>query len=428
VKVFLDSIGCRLNQSEIEAYALQFRSAGHSIVGSAAEADWVIVNTCAVTAEAASDSRQKARQAARQLSAGGKIILTGCWSTLEPQAAAMLPRVERVVPNLSKDQLTLELLSALDQNFDLEPVAREPLPGLHRRTRAFLKVQDGCDNTCTFCVTRIARGPGRSRPVETVLPDVQAAVNGETREIVLSGVHLGSWGQDMTPPIRLQDLVAAVLDAGGFERLRLSSLEPWDLDDGFFDLFSDRRLCRHLHLPLQSGCAATLRRMARKTNPDEFRRLMDVIRGRMPDAAITTDVIVGFPGETEREFEESLEFVRAMRFSGGHVFSYSARPGTAAVRLPGQVAGPLRKERSEQMRAAFNQAAGEYQAQFLNRIVSVLWESADRLGPDGWRLHGLSDNFLKVTVTSPAQLWNQISPVRLLRAENDRVEGEIVLA
>jgi len=425
VKVFFDSIGCRLNQSEIEAYALQFRAAGHLVVGSAVEADLVIINTCAVTAEAASDSRQKTRQAARQLGPEGRIVLTGCWSTLDPQAAAGLPRVEKIVSNFAKDRLVPDLLEYQREEFDPEPVARSPLPGLHWRTRAFLKVQDGCDNLCTFCVTRIARGSGRSRPIDDVKSDVQVALSGGSREVILSGVHLGSWGLDLQPRARLKDLVSAVLGEGRVERLRLSSLEPWDLDESFFDLFEDPRLCRHLHLPLQSGCAATLRRMARKTTPDEFRGLLEIIHRRVPEAAVTTDVIVGFPGETEEEFEESLEFIRSMQFAGGHVFSYSARPGTPATRLTGEVPRTLRKQRSERMRLEFSASARNFQERFLHRTVNVLWEATDQFGPDGWRLHGLTDNYLKVTTTAPERLWNEICAVKLHRIDGDHIVGEI---
>jgi threonylcarbamoyladenosine tRNA methylthiotransferase MtaB len=426
VKVFFDSIGCRLNQSEIEAYALQFRAAGHLVVGSAADADLVIINTCAVTAEAASDSRQKARQAARLLGPEGRIVLTGCWSTLEPLAASGLSRVAQVVPNIAKDRLAPDLLGYQPEEFDLEPVVRKPLPGLHQRTRAFIKVQDGCDNLCTFCVTRIARGGGRSRTIDAVKGDVWRAISGNSREIIISGVHLGSWGHDFQPRAHLRDLVWALLDEGGYERLRLSSLEPWDLDEDFFDLFEDPRLCRHLHLPLQSGCAATLRRMARKTTPLEFERLLGIIYRRIPEAAVTTDVIVGFPGETDAEFEESLAFVRSMHFAGGHVFSYSPRPGTAAARLPGQISKAVRKERSERMRLELAISARNYQERFLSHTVNVLWEATDEFGPDGWRLHGVTDNYLKVTTTSPERLWNEICAVRLTHIEGDHVAGVIV--
>lgn len=207
MKIYLDTIGCRLNQSEIETMARQFRAAGHEIVVSAEMAEMAIVNTCAVTNEAAADSRGKIRQIAR---AGVKeVVATGCWATLQPAQAKELPNVLRVITNDRKDQLVADVLELSQESFDLEPIAREPLPGLHRRTRAFIKVQDGCDNHCTFCVTTVARGKARSRSVADVILDVQSALAGGTKEIVLTGVHLGSWGYDFKS--RLKDLIKAIL-------------------------------------------------------------------------------------------------------------------------------------------------------------------------------------------------------------------------
>ncbi|MGE5222190.1 MAG: MiaB/RimO family radical SAM methylthiotransferase, partial [Omnitrophica WOR_2 bacterium] len=300
MKVYLDTVGCRLNQSEIETFARQFRLAGHTLVPAAEEADLVVINTCAVTSEAASDSRQKIRQAAR--AGAQQIVATGCWATLNPQGAAALPGVSRVVTNDQKDRLVPDLLQVPSQVFELEPIEREPIPGDRRRTRAFIKVQDGCNNRCTFCVTTIARGKGRSRTIPEILADIRPAIRGNAQEVVLTGVHLGSWGHDFQERQSLRRLVNAILEETDVPRLRLSSLEPWDLDEAFFSLFKNTRLCPHLHLPLQSGCAATLRRMARKTTPDAFYRLVEAARAAAPDIAITTDIITGFPGEDENEF------------------------------------------------------------------------------------------------------------------------------
>jgi threonylcarbamoyladenosine tRNA methylthiotransferase MtaB len=436
MKIFLDTIGCRLNQSEIEKFASQFRAAGHEIVGSPGDADYVVVNTCAVTAEAASDSRQKVRQAARSFSGRdtpGEIIVTGCWGTLDPTGALALPGVQRVVNNARKDRLVADLLNLPGEAFDREPVAREPLPGMHLRTRAFIKVQDGCDNHCTFCVTRLARGEGISRPLTEVLRDVTAALEGGAQEIVLTGVHLGSWGQDFLrdragTPTRLADLITALLNLPNLPRLRLSSLEPWDLDEHFFSLWSDLRLCRHLHLPLQSGSESTLRRMARKTTPDSFARLVEAARRSQPDLAITTDIISGFPGETEEEFSETCDFVRQMDFAAGHVFTYSSRPGTAAARMPGQVPLSVRKRRNAELRSILAESSIRYRRGFLEADLEVLWEATDALGPEGWRLHGLTDNYLRVTALSPERLWNQLSRVRLKKLDEGGLVGEILNA
>ena len=424
MKIFLDTIGCRLNQAEIESMARQFRAAGHEIVATAGEADLAVINTCTVTAAAASDSRGKVRQAARR--GADKIVVTGCWATLEPQNAAALPGVSRVVPNLRKDFLVADILDLQPSAFDLEPISREPLPGLRARTRAFIKVQDGCDNHCTYCITAIARGAGRSRPLPEVLTDIQAALDGGTKEIVLTGVHLGSWGQDFGKS--LGELVTAILQRTDVPRLRLSSLEPWDLDADSFALWQDVRLCRHLHLPLQSGSASVLRRMARKTTPESYAALVESARAAIPDVAITTDVIAGFPGETEAEFNETLDFVRRMDFARGHVFTYSPRPGTAAAHMDGQIRHEVRKERNAVLRAAFAESERAYQQKFLGRIMSVLWESTDQLSDAGWRLEGLTDNSLRVTAVALGARWNEVDEVKLMAITQKGMKGVITTA
>jgi threonylcarbamoyladenosine tRNA methylthiotransferase MtaB len=422
MKVYLDTVGCRLNQSEIETMARQFRAAGHEIVATANEADMAVVNTCAVTTQAAADSRGTVRRIAR---AGvDEIVATGCWATLQPGKAAALPNVLRVVNNAQKETLVPELLSLPTESFELEPIAREPLPGLHQRTRAFIKVQDGCDNHCTFCITTVARGEGRSRPLADVIADIQSALDGGTKEIVLTGVHLGSWGQEWD--VHLRDLVKAILKHTDTPRLRLSSLEPWDLDAAFFALWEDERLCQHLHLPLQSGCAATLKRMARKTTPASFRDLVAAARQIMPDAAITTDVIAGFPGETDEEFAESLNFIREMNFAGGHAFTYSPRPGTGAARLGGQVRHEVRKERNAILREVFEEGAKAYRQRFLGQETSVLWESVTQMSGQGWQMEGLTGNYLRVQAVAPQARWNHLDRVKLTRQTNNGLSGEIL--
>ncbi|RPI34320.1 MAG: MiaB/RimO family radical SAM methylthiotransferase [Chloroflexota bacterium] len=425
MKIYLDTIGCRLNQSEIETFARQFRAAGHSIVASPDQADLVVINTCTVTAAAASDSRQKIRQAARSGSA--EIVATGCWTTLNPKEALALPGVSRVIDNQAKERLVLDVLRLPAETFDMEPVEREPLPGARARTRAFVKVQDGCDNRCTFCITTIARGPGRSRTLEEVLGDIRLACNGSeaAKEVVLTGVHLGSWGYDFSPQQHLSDLIRSILANTDVPRLRLSSLEPWDLDESFFGLWENYRLCRHLHLPLQSGCAATLKRMARKTTPDSFAALASAARKSIPGVAITTDVIVGFPGEDEAEFAESLQFVKEMEFAGGHVFTYSSRPGTAAARMPRQVPHPLRKEFNARMRAAIRQSGQEYRRNLIGQTLDVLWESIEGLDGESWQVAGLTDNYVRVSAASPKPLQNEITPAHLLSLTEEGIAGSI---
>lgn len=429
MKIYLDSIGCRLNQSEIENYARQFRSVGHRLVPTPGEADFVVINTCTVTSAADSDSRGKIRRAVR---AGAKqVIVTGCWSTLNPMQAAQIPGVTQVIHNEQKDQLVSKLLQIPPADFDLEPISREAIPGARFKTRAFIKVQDGCDNRCTFCVTTIARGSGKSRAQVEILADIQAALYRDTgsghdaKEIVLTGVHLGSWGKDLPDGKQLKDLIHFILNETDVPRLRISSLEPWDLDSDFFRLWENPRLCRHLHLPLQSGSRTVLRRMARNTTPEKFSDLVSTARAVSPEIAITTDIITGFPGETDQEFQETLEFVQGVSFAGGHVFTYSARPGTAAEKMPGQVEFSLRKERNAILRQTFDELRQKYQRKFADQTLPVLWESVSKIDQNTWQLHGITDNYLRVRANADQNRWNQITPVRLVKIEEQGFIGMI---
>lgn len=424
MKVYLDSVGCRLNQSEIERFALVFRAAGHELVALPENADLTVINTCTVTAAAASDSRQKIRQASR--AGTGEILVTGCWSTLNPREAVQLPSVAQVIANNKKEKLVTDYLQIDARDIDLEPIVRQPVPGARHRTRAFIKVQDGCNNHCAFCITTVARGRGLSFPIDHVLADIHGALAGGAQEIVLTGVHLGSWGRDFYPKQTLRHLVQAILRNTDIPRLRLSSIEPWDIDADFFNLWGDHRLCRHLHLPLQSGSLATLQRMARATTPDEFAKLVDDARRRIPGVAITTDIIVGFPGEEKAEFEESLVFIRAMSFAGGHVFSYSSRPHTVAAMMPNQIPHSIRKERNAQVRSVLAETAHDFQQQYLGEELSVLWETALPVGDQCWRYDGLSDNYLRISTQTSQSLWNCITPVHLQRIEGGTIIGQIL--
>jgi threonylcarbamoyladenosine tRNA methylthiotransferase MtaB len=225
---------------------------------------------------------------------------------------------------------------------------------------------------------------------------------------------------------RLSDLVKAILTHTDTPRLRLSSLEPWDLDADFFSLWEEERLCQHLHLPLQSGCAATLRRMARKTTPASFRDLVAAARQIIPDAAITTDVIAGFPGETGQEFAESLDFIREMDFAGGHAFTYSPRPGTGAARLDGQVRHEVRKERNAILRSVFEEGAKAYRQRFVGEETSVLWESVTQLDGQGWQMEGLTGNYLRVRAVALEPRWNHLDCVKLTRQTEDGLVGKIL--
>jgi len=424
MKVFLDFIGCRLNQSELETIGNQFRYFDHIIVDDPHDADIAVVNTCTVTSNAAADSRKKIRQAHR---AGiNEIIVTGCWATLEADAAAMLSGVTQIVSNMDKDELVFNYLNKTIPKDEKYDIIRKPLPGQRQRTRAFIKVQDGCDNHCTYCITRIARGKGKSRSVSDIITDINNAYLGGAKEIVLSGVHLGSWGYDFVKKDKLTNLLSIILKETNVPRIRLSSIEPWDLDDGFFDLWRDERMCRHLHLPLQSGSASVLKRMARNVTPESYASIISKFRKILSQIAITTDVIVGFPGESDQEFQDSLSFIKSIGFSGGHVFPFSPRTGTAAARYENRIPKEITKCRSRIMREVFNDASHDYKKAHLNEQLCILWEKAKIVDDKLWQLEGLSDNYIRVKTLSDEKRWNQISKVNITEIEKDSVWGEIV--
>jgi threonylcarbamoyladenosine tRNA methylthiotransferase MtaB len=420
MNVYLDMVGCRLNQAEIETYARQLRSAGHTLVPSAAKADLVVVNTCSVTGAAASDSRQKIRQAHQT---GAAVVVTGCWSSMDPAAAAALPGVCQVIPNVEKDALVETILKARADGSGA--IDRVPVAGNRKRTRAFIKVQDGCDNSCTYCVTRLARGRSRSVPVDQVIADVNSAIKGGVQEAVLTGVQIGAWGRDRSPSMHLADLVKAILARTTIPRLRISSIEPWEVDDDFISLWREPRLCRHFHLPLQSGSPVVLKRMARRITPVAFQLLVDKIRQSIPGVSITTDMIVGFPGEDDAAFEDTHTLLEALAFSGGHVFVFSARPGTPAIGYTDQVPFNIRRLRSKVLRELFARQAESFQASFSGQTLDVLWQRSIHK-PDGWLSSGLSDNYIKVTAPTPGDRANQIDRVIIQGVGKNGLIGKVL--
>lgn len=429
MRVYLNSIGCRLNQSEIETMARQLLANGHEIVGDPSAADKVIINTCTVTREAAKDARKMTRRVHRE-NEGAGIFLTGCYATVAPGELLPLKGVQQVVGNDQKEHLVQlldpEAKTALPL-FDREPILREFLTGQTGNTRAFVKVQDGCDNRCTFCITTIARGAGRSRRVGDVVAEIQALAEAGYQEAVLTGVHMGSYGRDLDEGIGLGDLVKAILGHTDIPRLRLSSLEPWDISPDFFDLWQDPRLLPHLHLPLQSGSDRILRRMARRTNQVSFRQLADEARGVIPKLNLSTDIIVGFPGESEHDFQESLDYVAEIGFSRLHVFTYSRRPGTAAAKMDGQLPKAVKKERVRRMIALGQELSLAFHEKFIDQTADVLWETASGADDNGLRWLGYTGNYIRVTANGPAGLFNRVTPTRLTIAQPDSMTGVIVV-
>lgn len=424
MKIYLDMIGCRLNQSEIEIMARQFTAAGHSLVADPGEADLAVVNTCTVTAAAAADSRKTIRRLSRK--GVERIITTGCWSSMHPDQARNLPGITGVVSNTEKDTLVANLLGLKQELFDREPLQRAIIPGRRLRTRAFIKAQDGCRHHCAYCITTIARGDSRSISPEIVLSDIRAAVRGGAQEAVLTGVQLGSWGKDLDIPLELHDLVHSILKDTEVPRLRLSSIEPWDITSSLIDLINEERVARHLHLPLQSGSVDVLRRMARANTPEQYEELVNQIRGVIPDIALTTDIMTGFPAETDDEFKESLDFVSRMNFADGHVFTYSAREGTPAGNFPDQVAHPVRKERNARVRDLLKKAAVKYRQQFVGAELITLWEQVETLEENNHQAIGLTDNYLRVEASARPDVWNSFSSVKITGINPKGVRGEII--
>ncbi|MGC9348359.1 MAG: tRNA (N(6)-L-threonylcarbamoyladenosine(37)-C(2))-methylthiotransferase MtaB, partial [Anaerolineae bacterium] len=394
MRVYLESLGCRLNAAEIEALARGFAGGGHTVVDDPSGADVIVLNSCAVTAQAARRTRHRLR-ALHRSGPAADIAVTGCWATEDLDRAARFPGVRWVVPNVDKTAAVAEITGH-------ETAPAPWSPGRWGHTRAFLGVQDGCDHACTYCVTRILRGPARSRPIGASLAAVKSLVAGGAQEVVLTGVSLGSYGQDLGLEHGLAHLVSAILDETDLARLRLSSVEPWDVDDELFQCWSSSRLCRQLHLPLQSGSNAVLKRMGRPIRVETFRALVSAVREIVPEIAITTDLIAGFPGETEEDFAQTLAFVEEIGFPRLHVFPYSERAGTSALRLEGRVPQPLRKARARKLRGLGRRLAADYRARFIGEVLPVLWERADDEGV--WM--GWTDNYLSVRAASDHDLYN----------------------
>ena len=420
MKVYLESIGCRLNQAEIDRYAAELTARGYIVTQDAQEADYVIINTCSVTSAAASDSRGRIRAAAKNPNA--KIVVTGCWSETDPAAALNFPGVLKVVPNLEKDRLA-RFFPATGN------AAEANLLPVHARgrTRSFIKVQDGCDNFCTFCVTRIARGKARSETLESIISEIRRIEDAGGKEVVLTGVNLGAWGLDFNPKRKLADLLSAILAKTSIGRVRLSSLENWNLDLDFVSLWTDTRLLPHFHLPLQSGSPTVLRRMARRTKPNSFLALIEAARKIRPEFSITTDIIVGFPGETDAAFSETLTFAADAAFSGGHVFSFSARPGTAALKLDGRVSPAIKKERSARLRALLKTQKDHFMRGQIGSIRSILWEHGSLLDDGAYLMKGLTDNYLPVLKKTGSDFANTVTPERIEGMDEGalRAEAEI---
>ena len=418
MKVFLDIVGCRLNQAEIEQLALDLTARGQEVVANPTEADYVLINTCCVTSKAAADSRKMVRHYQRETEA--KVLAMGCWVSAFPHAAAELVDINALFTNENRDQV-LKLFNTTEiGNAFLNEESVKPNLGNRARTRSFIKVQEGCNNVCSYCLTRIARGKSRSIPAEEVVRQIAQSEDLGVKEVVLTGVQIGAWGKDLEGNLRIADLIEAVLIQTSVPRIRISSIEPWDVDERLLACFKDPRLCPHLHLPLQSGSDTILKHMARPITTTRYRELIETIGEQLPELAITTDIIVGFPGETEEMFANSLAFVERLGFAKVHVFPYSRRIGTPAASFAQQVPEDVKKERAQRMQAVAAKSAARFAQTFVGRTMEVLFEHP---GLDG-RPTGLTGNYLRVKLPPQTEdLAGRTMAVRLLEVREDWLEG-----
>lgn len=416
-RVFFSNLGCKLNQAELEALAREFDAAGYSIAPSLHEADLHIVNTCTVTRSAARDSRKLARRG-RHANPRMRTVLTGCYVAQDPERAAALAGVDLVVGNGEKKALLAKVEAAFGpahRDPSAVPVPYVPLD--FGNARALVKVEDGCNMRCAFCIIPRTRGRQRSRALEAVVREVDGLAGGGYQEVVVTGVQISAYRDGEAG---LFELLTALLERTPIPRLRLTSIAPWRFDPRLLDLVATGRLCRHFHFSLQSGCDATLARMRRPYGIEGFRRLVAKVRRRVPGVAITTDVIVGFPGETDEEFEAGLRVIEELEFARIHAFPYSPRPGTEAACLPHAVPEPVRKARMQRLLAVARGSRDAFRRTHLGREVEVLWEARR----DG-RWHGTSDNYLPVAATCRRDLRRALTPARVRAIHGGRLLAEL---
>ena len=418
-----------MNQADADEWTRGFRELGYEIVPFDAVADAYVVNTCTVTHVADRKSRQVLRQA-RRLNPAALVVATGCYASIAPDELARVVGVDLVVGGADKLRLVQVVHEALE-GADEQP--GETLGGELRRfagrTRAFVKIGDGCDKFCAFCIVPYARGRARSLPFDEAMDKVAAVALEGYREIVLTAVHMGTYGQDLQPPRTLGELIEAALERTPVERLRLSSIEPEDFDIPILDLWREHpgRLCRHFHLALDSGSDATLSRMRRRYTPRQFSDLVATIRAVVPGAGITTDVMTGFPGESAAEHEESRAFVEDVGFSQIHVFKYSPRRRTAAAKHPDQVPEEVKRQRTEEMLRVAADSARRFRSALVGQALDVLFEQrADDEERSASVWEGLADNYVRVFAPSPTPLANEFRPVRVVGPHPNGVIGEVV--
>lgn len=412
--VSISTLGCRVNQADSDAYAQRFADAGFSLVPPDACADVCLLNSCTVTNVSDQKSRQLV-QRLRRANPDALLAVTGCYAAMAPARVEQVTGADLVAGLPDKERLVDLVNERLaERGFARpQPLTIEQLMRAKPHTRLNVKVQDGCNDFCSFCIVPFSRGRARSVPLESIVASVNRAVREGYQEVVLTGVNITAYGRDSGSHLGL--VLRAVLDRTEVPRVRLSSIEPFRFDPNWLGLWESGRLCRHLHLPLQSGCQATLGRMRRRYDASGYARLIAKIRGRAPGMAIWADVIAGFPGETDEEFEESLAFVKDMDFAGIHVFRYSPRTGTRAARMEGRVPDAVKKDRAARLIAESEQGKRRFAARLVGTTARVLFEEPGA---------GLTDNYVRVQARGGQP--NHFAQVRLTGPSRDGLLGEIV--
>ena len=423
------TLGCKVNQFETETMEGLFRARGYDVVPFEERADVYVINTCSVTHLSDRKSRQLIRRAARTNPAAC-IAVTGCYAQVAPEEIRALEGVRVVIGTKERARIVDYVEASLHADTGVAGTITDimqarvfediPLHALPHRTRAFLKIEDGCQNFCTFCIIPYARGPVKSRELPAVAREMRLLVDAGFHEVVLTGIHLGAYGIDLAERPTLADACRTALAEEGLRRLRLSSLESVELSADLLELMrTEPRFAAHLHLPLQAGSDAVLRAMNRHYDTAAFAALLADVRAAVPGVAISTDIIVGFPGETEEDFAAGMDFVRAMGFARMHVFPYSARRGTPAARRTDQVPPMVRKERAARMQALAEELAEAYHRSMLGSAVEVLFETcADGVSD------GLTETYVRVYTDAPV-MRGEIVPVRLTHLYRDGIWGEL---
>ncbi len=433
-KIAFYTLGCKVNQADTASMENLFLRSGHQLVSFDGEADVYIINTCVVTNTGQRKSRQTIHRAIRK-NPNALIVVTGCYPQTAAEEVKAIAGVDMIIGNQDRAQIvqlveerlahrqtdTLDAVHKLTASTAFEEMAAGDITD---KTRAFLKIQEGCNQFCTYCIIPYARGPLRSRSLESIRTETQRLISAGFKEIVLIGIHLGCYGKENPDGLTLYDAVKTVLDVPGVQRLRLGSLESVEVEPRLLTLMQeDARFCRHLHLPLQAGCDKTLQAMHRPYTTAKFKTLLADIKNRVPDIAITTDVIAGFPGETEADFETTCKFAESCGFSKMHIFPFSARKGTPAEKFAGAVTEAVKKERAdilgkidETMHKTFLQA-------MVGQKTEVLFEQP--AGEDYFE--GLTGNYQRVFVKSGGRnLSGEILPVKITAFDGEKLLGEII--